>query len=349
MQDNTIEKNIELKALNTFGLSAKALNFVRLSDTKMLPEIMASDAYQIGPLLWLGGGSNIVFQDNVSGLVIQVATRGIEKVKEDESHVWVDVAAGEVWHDWVLYAIEQGWFGLENLSLIPGTVGAAPVQNIGAYGVEVKDVIDAVFAIHTQSGEKQVFLHDDCQFAYRNSIFKNEVKGQYFIEKVRFRLNKAFHAKTGYGDLQSVAKNLAQGGDLNAKIISDAVIQLRQSKLPDPHVLGNVGSFFHNPIVSLDVANMLTNRYPELPRYPYQDHQVKLAAGWLIDQAGLKGFSIGHACVHAKQALVLVNTGNATSEDVLLLCKHIQKTVREAFGINLMPEPSFIPEKAPQQ
>ncbi len=344
MSSVMLEKNISLKEYNTFGLDAKAESFVTLLTQQDILNLLNDTIYQKGPVLWLGGGSNIIFQADVPGVVAKIALKGIEVVRENDSDILVDVEAGEVWHDWVQYAIDKNWYGIENLSLIPGTVGAAPVQNIGAYGVEVKDVIDSVLCINTKTGEYKRFSNEECQFAYRNSIFKQECKGLYVITTVRFRLSKVLKANIGYGDLQKIINPLLKNELLSARIIAQAVISLRQQKLPDPKVLGNAGSFFHNPIVDKEFSKVLLEEYPDLPHYPYGDKKEKLAAGWLIDKAGLKGYQVGQAAVHVSQALVLVNKSQATAQDVLDLCHHIQKTVEEKFGIFLHPEPSFIPE-----
>ncbi|MFC3625654.1 UDP-N-acetylmuramate dehydrogenase [Vogesella amnigena] len=329
-----------LRALNTFGMNVHAANFCVLDDPAQLPAILASDAYRQGPVLWLGGGSNLLFTRDYPGLVIKVALKGIRLLTDDGDSVLVEAAAGENWHDFVQYTLAQGWSGLENLSLIPGTVGASPIQNIGAYGVEVKDQLhEVVCADLRHDGRELVLDNAACRFAYRDSIFKQELAGQVLVTAVRFRLQRSFSPRIGYGDLHQQLAAMGAGEEPSAQQVSAAVIAIRQSKLPNPAELGNAGSFFKNPVVSQTEADALLARFPTLPHYPQADGSVKLAAGWLIDQAGLKGYRDGDAGVHARQALVLVNHGQASGSQMWALAQKVQHSVRERYGVLLEPEP----------
>ncbi len=338
-----IEYQADLQRLHTFGLPAKAAALCVLTQAEQLPEILRLPAYDPATVLWLGGGSNVLFMQDYPGLVVRLANRGIS-VQADENGDWVYVTAqaGEVWHDFVQYTVAQGWSGLENLSLIPGTVGAAPVQNIGAYGVEVKERITEVqvFDLHTQ--QFVCLSNGDCRFAYRDSLFKQAGKGRYVITAVSFALSRRFTPQLRYGDLKQVAEALAAGRTLTPALVTEAVCQIRRQKLPDPAVLGNCGSFYKNPIVSAAQAAALLQQYPALPTYPQADGSVKLAAGWLIDQCGLKGHHEGGAAVHQQQALVLVNLHQASANDVRRLSQQICTRVRERFGVSLEPEPIWL-------
>jgi UDP-N-acetylmuramate dehydrogenase len=336
------QADVDLRPYNTFGLAARAAHFCRLDDLADLPALLAHALYRQGPALWLGGGSNLLLTRDYPGLVIKVALTGIRLLREDGDHVIVEAAAGENWHDFVLHTLAQGWYGLENLSLIPGTVGASPVQNIGAYGVEVKDHLhEVVCAQLDRDGAPLVLSNADCRFGYRDSVFKHEAAGRLLVTAVRFKLSRHASLRTGYGD---IARQLAADG-ITAPTPSDvsrAVIAIRQSKLPDPAVLGNAGSFFKNPVVSAALAGKLLASHPQLPHYPAADGRVKLAAGWLIDQCGLKGYRDGDAGVHAKQALVLVNYGEASGAQLHALARKVQEAVRERFGVALEPEPLIL-------
>ncbi|MEQ6289424.1 UDP-N-acetylmuramate dehydrogenase [Vogesella sp. GCM10023246] len=332
--------NYPLRELNTFGMPVNAANFCELEDLAQLPALLASDIFQRGPVLWLGGGSNLLFTRDYPGLVIKVALKGIRLLADDGDSVLVEAAAGENWHAFVQYTLAQGWSGLENLSLIPGTVGASPIQNIGAYGVEVKDhLLQVVCADLSQNGAEVVVDNADCRFAYRDSVFKQQLAGRMLVTAVRFRLQRRFSPRIGYGDIQQQLQAMGAGEAPTAQQVSAAVIAIRQSKLPDPVTLGNAGSFFKNPIVSRTEADALLARFPALPHYPQADGGVKLAAGWLIDQAGLKGYRDGDAGVHARQALVLVNHGNASGSQMWALASKVRDTVRERYGVTLEPEP----------
>ncbi|MCL6262353.1 UDP-N-acetylmuramate dehydrogenase [Craterilacuibacter sp. RT1T] len=338
----TLHQEISLKPYNSFGLNASARHYAELETLADLPALLACDAYRQGPVLWLGGGSNMLFTRDYPGLVVRMATRGIRIIADSDTHIELEAAAGEVWHDFVLHTLKMGLSGLENLSLIPGTVGASPVQNIGAYGVEVKDVISEVVCADLAKGGAEVVLpNSDCRFAYRDSIFKREAGARLLVTAVRFRLAKAASLKTAYGD---IARELDSRGisTPTARDVSQAVIAIRSQKLPDPAQLGNAGSFFKNPIVDASQAAALLARHPALPHYPAGEGRVKLAAGWLIDQAGLKGYREGDAGVHAKQALVLVNYGTASGSDIWALADKVRLTVAQHYGVDIEPEPIVI-------
>ena len=334
--------NYDLTSLNTFHLSAHAAYFYELSDIKRLPELIKSDVFQDNEVLFIGGGSNIIFTQDFAGLVVRINSKGIRIVEENEDFAIIEAAAGEDWHSFVMHTLALGLNGLENLSLIPGSVGASPVQNIGAYGVEVKDCIDTVQCFDLQDAKEVVFANQECDFAYRDSFFKQAGKGRYVITSVRFKLSKTFTPKTQYGGITQALADLSLIGSLNAKNVSKAVCYLRQSKLPDPKELGNAGSFFKNPIIAKNQADELKLRYPDMPQYSQDNGQVKCAAGWLIEHANLKGHQIGGAAVHQKQALVLVNKGDAVAADILSLAAHVQAVVEKQFGIDLEPEPLFV-------
>ncbi|MDN0083994.1 UDP-N-acetylmuramate dehydrogenase [Crenobacter sp. SG2305] len=328
-----------LTSLNTFGIAVRARHFTPLAELTDLPALLASEPYRTGPVLWLGGGSNLLFTRDYPGLVIKVALKGIRVLEEDGNTVLVEAAAGETWHDFVCHTLAEGWSGLENLSLIPGTVGAAPIQNIGAYGVEVKDALESVVCADlTRGGEPVVLSCADCRFGYRDSVFKHEAAGRLLVTAVRFRLLRHATLKTGYGDIQRELDTQGISAP-TAQDVARAVIAIRQSKLPDPTVLGNAGSFFKNPVIDTEQADALLARFPTLPHYPAPTNRVKLAAGWLIDQAGLKGYRQGAAGVHEKQALVLVNHGGASGSEIRALAQHVQDTVQERYGVALEPEP----------
>jgi UDP-N-acetylmuramate dehydrogenase len=337
----TTQENVSLKPLNTFGIDAKAHYFVEVTNKTELKEALYDNSFHMTKRLILGGGSNVLFTKDFDGVVIKINIKGIKKTKENADYVWIKVGAGENWHDFVLYTIANNWGGVENLSLIPGSVGAAPLQNIGAYGVEVKDTIHEVKALNIPTEEVHVFDKSDCQFGYRESIFKNEAKDKYVILSVTFKLAKkpTFHVE--YGAIKEI---LAQNNitELSVKAISDAVISIRQSKLPNPAVIGNAGSFFKNPEIAVTHFNKLKIEFPEIPSYPINAETVKVPAGWLIEQAGWKGYREGEIGVHAKQALVLVNYGNGTGLQIKALSEKIQKSILEKFGVKLQTEVNFI-------
>ncbi len=327
-----------LKSMNTFGMEAFAGHFARFSSENGL-DILLSDKRFRKPALILGGGSNILLTRNPES-VLKNEIRGIEKVNEDEDYVYVKAGAGETWHQFVLYCIEQQWAGIENLSLIPGSVGASPMQNIGAYGVEVKDVFHALEAFRIFDKKRMTFYAEDCHFGYRDSVFKNKNKGEFVILNVTYKLRKVPRFNTSYGAIENELEAMGVK-ELSIKAISDAVIRIRTSKLPDPKKIGNAGSFFKNPIVSVLKKEQLEITAPGLKSYPF-GAEYKLAAGWLIEQCGWKGYRDGDAGVHPKQALVLVNYGNAKGADIKLLSDKIQQSVFEKFGVRLEREVNFI-------
>ncbi|QCR22651.1 UDP-N-acetylmuramate dehydrogenase [Pontibacter sp. SGAir0037] len=336
-----IQSQFSLKPYNTFGIDVKAKYFAQFDSLEELQQLLQMPNFKQEPKLIVGGGSNLLFTQDFDGLVLLNHIKGIEKVKEDEEHVYLKAGGGEIWHDFVLYTLQQNVGGLENLSLIPGTVGAAPLQNIGAYGVEIKDVFYKLDAVHQQTGELKVFDKQACRFGYRESIFKNELKGQYIITSVTFRLHKAHQLNTSYGAITSTLEEM-QVLSPTIQDISAAVCQIRKSKLPDPLVIGNAGSFFKNPEIPVGQFEALKQNYPALPSYPVSQDTVKVPAGWLIEQSGWKGKVIENYGVHKDQALVLVNYGGANGNQIYQLAKNIIQSVEEKFGIRLSPEVNII-------
>jgi UDP-N-acetylmuramate dehydrogenase len=335
-----IQENISLKTHNTFGIDKNAEFFTVASTQEELVAALTKAKEMYLPVLILGGGSNILLTKDFPGLVIKLEIKGIYLRHKNEDQLLVEVGAGEVWHELVLYCIQQDWAGLENLSLIPGTVGASPMQNIGAYGVEIKDVFHSLTALHRDSLTLKTFNAAACKFGYRESVFKNELKDQYVITSVTFALSKTPHFRLDYGAIQEVLleKGVKQP---TLKAVSDAVIHIRESKLPNPKEIGNAGSFFKNPSISNVQFDALKAQHPSLPGYTSTEG-VKVPAGWLIEQSGWKGKRIGDVGVHAKQALVLVNYGAGTGEEIKSLSQQIQASVLEKFGIQLQPEVNFI-------
>ena len=336
-----IQQQVSLRHFNTFGLEAEARYFAEPQSVEELMDLLKDNSYIQVPKFILSGGSNVLFTKNVDALVIHPNIKGIEKIKEDETFVWIDAGGGEVWQDLVNYCVNNNYAGIENMSLIPGTVGAAPMQNIGAYGVEVKDVIETVSAVCISTAELRIFSKEECQFGYRESVFKKELKGQYIITGVVFKLKKSPDFNIEYGDIK---KTLAEMNveNLSIKAISDAVIRIRQSKLPDPAVIGNAGSFFKNPEIDLLKYELLRESFPEMPGYPVGPGKVKVPAGWLIEQAGWKGYREGQIGVHERQALVLINYGGGKGEDIKLLSEKIKASISDKFGISLSTEVNFI-------
>ncbi len=332
------EKNISLKAYNTFGIDVRAKEFISVNTRNELKEIVSkSEDFFI-----LSGGSNLLLTRDIDKLVIHLNLKGKEVLKENERSVYVKVQAGENWHEFVVWCLEHDFGGVENLSLIPGNVGTAPMQNIGAYGVELKDFMHELEALEIQSGKIVTFKNKDCQFGYRDSIFKNHAKGKYIITSVTYKLTKHNHKlNTSYGAIQS---ELEKNGVKNPTIkdISKAVIAIRQSKLPDPREIGNSGSFFKNPVISKHQFRQLQHKHPKVPYYIVSETEVKVPAGWLVEQCGFKGRRWGDAGVHKKQALVLVNYGNATGLQIFELSQKIQKEVKERFQIDLEAEVNII-------
>lgn len=331
-----IQKNISLKQYNTFGIDVFAKRFVSVSSIKELIEIIAIEK----DVFLLGGGSNILLTSNIEKLVIHLNLKGIIVNNIKKNTVLVTADAGENWHDFVLWCISQNYGGLENLSLIPGNVGTSPIQNIGAYGVEIKNIFHQLEAVNIETGKTKIFTNNDCDFGYRNSVFKKKLKGKYIIVNVTFKLSKQMHkTNASYGAIKTYLQNIKEP---TIKNISDAVIAIRQNKLPDPKIVGNGGSFFKNPIINSTLFNLLQKKYPEIPHYIVSNKEIKIPAGWLIEQCGFKGVRFGDAGVHTKQALVLVNYNNATGKEIYKLALNIQQKVKETFGIELDIEVSVI-------
>ncbi len=327
--------NYSLLSHNTFGMDVKAKRFVEYDNEEELKALIPTLS---GEVLHMGGGSNLLFKGDFEGTVLHSAIKGIEVVDESAESALVRAGAGEVWDDFVAWAVERGYGGVENLSLIPGEVGASAVQNIGAYGVEAKDVIALVEAIDLSNGQKRVFGTEECNYAYRQSIFKNALKGKYAITYVTYRLQKQPVLKLDYGNIRAV---LGDNGQHTISDVRQAIIDIRNAKLPDPKVQGNAGSFFMNPVVSREKFLSIQKDYPQMPFYEVEGG-VKIPAGWMIDQCGWKGKSLGRAGVHDKQALVLVNLGGASSEEIITLCNTICKDVYDKFGIDIHPEVNLI-------
>jgi UDP-N-acetylmuramate dehydrogenase len=331
-----ILSDYSLKKYHTFGIDVSAQYYTEVNSIDEFKELQQNTVYKNNPLLILGGGSNLLFTKNYAGLVIKNNLKGMELIKQDEDHVWLKVAAGENWHGFVLWCVANNYGGVENLSLIPGCVGASPMQNIGAYGVEIKDVCDTVQGIDLQTGEERTFTNADCRFGYRESVFKHIYKNKYLITAVVFKLNKKPVFNTSYGAIEQELK--AMGVEPSIKTISDAVINIRSSKLPDPTKIGNAGSFFKNPEVSKQKHDELKQQFPKLVAYTLDNGNYKLAAGWLIEHCGFKGKRIGDAGVHVNQALVLVNYGTAKGEEIYKLSQQILDTVKDTFGVTLERE-----------
>lgn len=335
-----IQENISLKNYNTFGIDVKARFFVEITGLVQLQKALELKAYP--KKFIISGGSNMLLTKDIDALVMHINLKGITVVEEDENSVEVKVMAGENWHELVMWSLEQGYGGLENLSLIPGNVGTAPIQNIGAYGVELKDVFVSCAAMDVKTGELEGFDKEACEFGYRDSIFKNKAKDKFIITSVVLRLTKKDHVlHTGYGSIENELKNK---GIVHPTIqnISDAVIAIRKSKLPDPKEIGNSGSFFKNPIISKKAFDKFIKKNPNAPFYEMDENQYKIPAGWLIEQCGFKGKRFGDAGVHEKQALVLVNHGSATGKEILDLSKKIQDEVQKTFKIKIQPEVNII-------
>lgn len=336
-----ISSHISLKPFNTFGIEASAKLFTIVRSTPDVQELLQHQDYKNNPHLILGGGSNILLTQNVDGLVIKNELKGIDVVEETEDYALVKCSAGEVWHDFVLYCIGKGFAGIENLSLIPGNTGASPMQNIGAYGVEIKDTFHELEAIDLRTGEILRFSKTDCEFGYRESVFKRKYKDRFMILSVTFRLSKKPVFHTEYGAIKQELDKMGIS-ELSIRAISQAVINIRSSKLPDPRKIGNSGSFFKNPEVTADTYQRLLNEFPALVAYPLDNGNYKLAAGWLIEQSGLKGYRSGDAGVHALQALVLVNYGHASGKEIYDLSSKVLETVDRKFGVMLEREVNIV-------
>jgi len=339
-----MQKNISIKQYNTFGINVYANLFAKFSSVDELGQLLEFNQL---PTLILGGGSNILFTKNFAGLVLKNEIKGIKEIKEDEHHIYVQVGAGENWHRFVLHCIQKGWAGVENLSLIPGNVGASPMQNIGAYGAEIKDVFYSLEAYHIRDRKMVNFTLNDCEFGYRESVFKKKFKDEFVITDVTFRLNRIPVYNIAYG---AIAQELEKMGvkNLSLQAVSQAVISIRSSKLPDPAVIGNAGSFFKNPEISSSQYIMLSSQFPGIVGYSLPNGHVKLAAGWLIEQCGpkngvsWKGYRNGDAGCHEKQALVLVNYGNASGSELFDLSESILQSVKARFGVVLEREVNIV-------
>ena len=334
------QTNFSLKKHNTFGIDATAKYFAEFHSIQELKNILKSKIYKKHKTLVLGGGSNILITENFKGLIIHNKINGISIVKNNSNSIFVEVGSGVNWHNFVQWSVNRELSGIENLALIPGTVGAAPIQNIGAYGMEIKDTINKVYALNIKSQVIRVFSKSDCKFEYRNSIFKSKLKNKYIITKIEFQLSKTHLNKISYGDIKKELSTLKI--QANPKNIANAVINIRNRKLPNPIKIGNSGSFFKNPIVDASIYEDLKSKFPNIVGYKISAKKTKIAAGWLIDNAGLKGYREGDAGVHKNQALVLVNYGNASGKNIVELSKKIQNIIFKKYGITILPEVNLI-------
>jgi UDP-N-acetylmuramate dehydrogenase len=336
-----IKEKFSLHQFNTFHLEASARYFTEVNSAEQMRELISSGMLNQNPLLLLGGGSNLLFTGNFKGIAVHIVNKGIEILSRNNDTVLVKAAAGENWHDFVTYCVNHGFGGIENLSLIPGNVGSCPIQNIGAYGVEVKDCIHSVEAIDVVTGETRNYTSAECRFGYRNSIFKHELQGKVVIWSVIFELKLNPEVHLEYGAIKHELASM-QIDNPGISDVSKAVCAIRQSKLPDPLLIGNAGSFFKNPAVEQKQAEKLLEAFPKMVSFPTDTNKVKLAAGWMIEQCGWKGFREGDAGVHESQALVLVNYGNATGQNILTLAHRIQNSVYDRFGVKLEMEVNVI-------
>ena len=329
--------NADLAPLTTFGLPARAEWLAPCTSVEEVQEALGFSRREGLALTVLGGGSNVLLTRDLDGLVLHNRIAGLELVREEGDDLYVRVGAGESWHGFVQATLAKGWYGMENLSLIPGSVGASPMQNIGAYGVEIQDRFAWLDAVRISDGALQRFYKDQCGFGYRESVFKREEKGKWVLVRVAFLLDRQSSLHTEYGAIEQELQDIPLV-DRTHRDVSDAVIRIRQSKLPDPSKIGNAGSFFKNPTVTHDVLDRLLETHPDMPRYPQQDGRIKLAAGWLIEQAGWKGHNRGSHGVHDRQALVLVHFGGASGKEIWTLAQEIMTSVHEKFGVQLEPE-----------
>lgn len=335
-----IQHDVDLTLFNTFGVVALARSYSEIRDIEQLRVVLQSrDSTE--PLLILGGGSNLLLTQDFPGLALHIKLFGTCIVRQETEATYVQAAAGENWHDVVCWTLDRQLAGLENLSLIPGTVGATPIQNIGAYGVEMKDLFESLQALDVADGTLRTFDGAACEFAYRDSVFKRRLKDRYVITSVSFRLPHAAKLHLDYGEVRAELERMSCTAP-TARDVSDAVCNIRRRKLPDPALIGNAGSFFKNPLVNGDVLAHIQTRHDKVPHYPAPDGKVKLAAGWLVEQCGWKGKSLGRAGVHQQHALVLVNRGGASGAEILALARAIQSSVREKFSIELEPEPVIV-------
>ena len=335
-----IQKNYSLLPHNTFGMDVKASVFMEYESVEELKDLLGQSSLVEATWLHIGGGSNLLFTKDYPGMILHSAIKGFEVVGENDEEVLVRAGAGEVWDDFVAYTVEKGWYGAENLSLIPGEVGASAVQNIGAYGVEAKDLIVKVETIEVATGKERVFWNEECGYAYRESVFKHALKGKYIVTSVTYRLSKKPSYRLDYGNVRSELEK--RGCELTLENVRSTIIDIRESKLPDPKVQGNAGSFFMNPIVPRPLFEELLSQYPSMPFYEVDAERVKIPAAWMIDQCGWKGKQLGRAGVHNKQALVLVNCGGATGQEIITLSEEIQQSVFDKFGVRIYPEVNFI-------
>jgi UDP-N-acetylmuramate dehydrogenase len=338
----TVRENISLKAFNTFGIDVTARTFAAVNDLDDIKDLIGGSAFSGGRFLILGGGSNVLFNRDFDGLIVKNDIGGISHEASGPDEVIVTAGAGMEWNALVWHCIDNGWGGIENLTLIPGSVGAGPIQNIGAYGVELKDTFYSLDAIDLHTSEMKTFTRDECQFGYRDSIFKRELKGKFMIVSVSLSLNKNAVPDISYGAIRTELELMGVKDEPDIRAVGKAVSSIRRKKLPDPEEKGNAGSFFKNPVVTLDTLDELKNIYPSIPSYVLNDEQAKVPAGWLIEQCGWKGRSMGNAGVHEQQALVLVNHGGATGQEILALANAIKTSVNEKFGINLEKEVNVI-------
>lgn len=326
---------------NTFGIDVKAETFLEYSSVEELKSVLSRKELFSKPYFHIGGGSNLLFVSDFNGTILHSAIKGMEVVEDTEDYVRIRIGAGEVWDDVVAFCVEHGWPGMENLSFIPGEVGATAVQNIGAYGAEAKDVIDEVETVEIETRQERTFTNEECRFSYRQSIFKNELKGKYIVTYVIYRLDKHASYNLEYGNIKS---ELDKAGEVSLKSIRETIIAVRRAKLPDPEEEGNAGSFFMNPIVPRKQFESICEAYSEVPHYEVDEAWVKIPAAWMIDRCGWKGRRLGNAGVHDKQALVLVNKGGATGKEIIDLSQAIRNSVKEKFGVDIYPEVNFIGE-----
>lgn len=334
-----IKENISLLPYNTFGIDVKSDYFIEYNSIDDLREILRLDIIKSKPVLMAGEGSNLLFLNDYKGIVLRSNINFIDIIKEEDNNIWIEVGSGVIWDNLVAQAVQNRWYGTENLSLIPGQTGAASVQNIGAYGVEIKDIIDSVKTIEISTGKQRIFTQQECDYEYRDSIFKNKYKGKYIVTSIILKLSKTPVYCFDYMHLEKLVK---QKGEINLDNIRNTIIETREQKLPDPKIEGNAGSFFKNPVISAEKLDLLIKQYPAIPNYPAPNSMKKLSAAWLIDQSGWKGKTVGNVGVHDKQPLVLVNKGNCTGAEVAHLASLIQKSVKDKFGVELHPEVNFI-------
>jgi UDP-N-acetylmuramate dehydrogenase len=339
--DFTIRRDVDLAPFNTLDVHANASYFVQIDSVPSLKSLLKTPRWQNERKFILGGGSNVLFIDDFEGLVIHIAITGKRIIKKDKNFSWLTIGAGENWHNLVRYCVERGWGGLENLSLIPGSVGAAPVQNIGAYGAELRDVFESLTAVNVQTGVERNFSKSECRFGYRSSIFKRKLKNWFVITDVTLKLSLHPETNTSYGAIEAwLSKNKISSPTISD--VSDAVIEIRNAKLPDPSELANAGSFFKNPVIDNELFKKLKKKYSSIPGYPAGNSKTKVPAGWLIEQTGWKGKTVGNVGTFCRQALVIVNHGGAAGQEILQVAEKIQHSVEEKFGIKLVPEVNVV-------